>query len=63
MNARAVISAMKTFDGRVSEVGEMERGTAREGGRFKSILSQALQNRIGAVTRKIKDMKDGSYTT
>ncbi len=29
MNARAVISAMKTFDNTISELGAMERGMAR----------------------------------
>lgn len=55
MNARAVISAMKTFDGRISELGN---GKAQG---VESVLSQALQNRIGAV-QDDKGYEEGRYT-
>lgn len=54
MNARAVISAMKTFD--TGEISEPVWGKEKEWEELVSVLSHALQNKMGADRDTVKDM-------
>lgn len=59
MNARAVISAMKTFVSRPKKNNQRTRkwGEGREEMGGVSVLSHALQNRMGAGRDTVKAMK------